>query len=138
MASRLVELARSASTRSLPEVAAQDGGCAEQSRGAQHASDGGEQRVTQHLCDAPERGAASAAQGGRSRSVLAVSSISKARMRWANSQLRAGAALLAGNRSRPSRLLSRLKASSTCQRERYASSTSDAGTSAGSEVTSIR
>jgi hypothetical protein len=54
MASRLVELAGSASARSLPDVAAQDGGCAEQSRDAQHATHGGEERVAQHLCDAPE------------------------------------------------------------------------------------
>jgi hypothetical protein len=54
MAPGLVELARSVPARSLPDVAAEDGGCAEQSRDAQHASDGGEQRVAQRLRDAPE------------------------------------------------------------------------------------
>jgi hypothetical protein len=54
MASRLVELARSAPAWSLPDVATEDGNCAEQRCDAQHASDGGEQRVTQHLRDAPE------------------------------------------------------------------------------------
>src|SRR3954469_21618789 len=54
MASRRVELAGSASARSLPDVAAQDGGCGEQGCDAQHATHGGEERVAQHLCDAPE------------------------------------------------------------------------------------
>jgi hypothetical protein len=54
MASRLVELARSAPAWSLPDVATEDGDCAEQRCDAQHASDSGEQRVTQHLRDAPE------------------------------------------------------------------------------------
>ena len=54
MGSRLVELARSASARSLSDVTAEDGGCAEQSWDAQHASDCGEQRITQGLRDAPE------------------------------------------------------------------------------------
>jgi hypothetical protein len=54
MASRLVELARSAPAWSLPEATTEDGGCAEQRCDAQHATYGGEQRVTQQLRDAPE------------------------------------------------------------------------------------
>ena len=54
MASHLVELARSASARSLPGAAVEGGGCAEQRCDAQHATHGGEERVTQGLRDAPE------------------------------------------------------------------------------------
>jgi hypothetical protein len=53
MASHLVELGRSASARSLPDAAVEDGGCAEQRCDAQHATHGGEERVTQGLRDAP-------------------------------------------------------------------------------------
>jgi hypothetical protein len=49
-----VELARSASARSLPDMADEDCGGAEQGCDAQRASDGGEVRVTQRLRDAPE------------------------------------------------------------------------------------
>jgi hypothetical protein len=49
-----VELACSASARSLPDVADEDGGGAEQGCDAQRASDGDEVRVTQRLREAPE------------------------------------------------------------------------------------
>ena len=54
MASRLVELARSVSAWSLPDAAVEDGGCGKQRCDAQHATHGGEERVTQHLRGAPE------------------------------------------------------------------------------------
>ncbi len=54
MASRLVELARSASARSLTDAAVEDGGCGKQGCNAQHATHRGEERVTQHLRGAPE------------------------------------------------------------------------------------
>src|SRR5215213_938934 len=58
MASRRVELAPSPPAP-LPEALAEDGDCAAEGGDAQHASDGGDERVTERLGDAPERGARS-------------------------------------------------------------------------------
>lgn len=65
-------------------------------------------------------------KGGESRTSLTASSIISARIRWAINQIRASWGSLAGSLSIPSPLLSRFKASSTCQRRRYVSRTTSA------------